>query len=178
MQIFWSKGFDATTLQDLEQGMGISRQSLYNSFGNKQALFELALGHYQREVIEKNLAPIAESDQPLEALERYFLQRIDAMFDPVAIKGCLMTNTITERALFDPAARDITGRSLRYMQDVFGRAISKARDQGMVPAQKEVDQLALMLVNFAQGLFVLSRMTPNRLSLVRLLDQQMNHLTH
>lgn len=178
MQIFWSKGFDGTTLQDLEQGMGIARQSLYNTFGNKQALFEQALDHYHREVIVKNLAPIAESDQPLDTIERYFLQRIDAVFDPAAIKGCLMTNTITERALFDPAARAAASRSLRYMQDVFGQAISKARDQGLIPAHKNVEQSALMLVNFTQGLFVMSRMTPNRLSLVHLLDQQMEHLKH
>ena len=106
MQIFWSKGFDGTTLQDLEQGMGIARQSLYNTFGNKQALFEQALDHYHREVIVKNLAPIADSDQPLDTIERYFLQRIDAVFALPPVDRCGICRTSLARRYRKPGTRD------------------------------------------------------------------------
>ena len=119
VQMFWRQGFEGTSMHGLEKAMGIKCQSLYNTFHNKQHLFERALAHYHQTVIVPNLAPLSTSKTPLKAIEAYFRARIDAVFDPSSIKGCLVTNSITERAFFDDRVRALTAQSLDYMQSAF-----------------------------------------------------------
>ena len=170
--IFWKRGFDGTSMQDLEQAMGIKRQSLYNTFENKQTLYERALAYYHRTVIVRNLASLHTSKTPLKAIETYFRARIDAVFDPSAIKGCLITNSITERALFDDRVRSLTVQSLDHMRAAFTTAVSNARKSGEIGKDKDPVVWGALLLNCAQGLFVLSRVHPDR----KVLTNSVNHL--
>lgn len=163
--IFWERGFDATSMQDLEQAMGIKRQSLYDTFGNKQTLYERALAHYYQTVIVRNLASLHTSKTPLKAIETYFRARIDAVYDPSAIKGCLITNSITERALFDDRVRSLSSQSLDHMQAAFTAAVSNAREKGEISKDKDPLVWGMLLLNCAQGLFVLSKVRPDRKTL-------------
>lgn len=160
--IFWERGFEGTSIQDLEKAMGIKRQSLYNAFQNKQTLYERALAHYHQTVIVRNLAPLHTSKKPLKAIEAYFRARIDAIFDPSAIKGCLITNSITERALFDDRVRSLNAQSLDHMQAAFTTAVSNGRQSGEISEDKDPAVWGALLLNCAQGLFVLSRVHPDR----------------
>lgn len=170
--IFWTRGFESTSMRDLEEGMGIKRQSLYNTFHSKQALYERALAHYHQTVIVPNLAPLYTSEAPLKAIEAYFRARIDAVFDPSALKGCLVTNSITERALFDDRVRGLTAKSLDYMQAAFVAALTKARSLGEIGKDKDPALWGALLLNCAQGLFVMSRIRPDR----KTLTSSVNHM--
>lgn len=162
VQIFWERGFEATSMQDLEVGMGIGRQSLYATFHNKQALFESALGHYHRHVIVPNLEPMRSSKTPMKAIESYFRDRIDDVFDPSAISGCLITNSVTEKALFDDRIRALTANSIAYMQKSFTQAVANARNAGQISPGKDPVLWGCVLLNCAQGLFVLSKVRPEK----------------
>lgn len=161
-------------MQDLEKAMGIKRQSLYNSFKSKQDLFERALAYYHQSVIVPNLAPLRTSKAPMKAIETYFRARIDDVFDPSAITGCLITNSVTERALFDDRVRALTARSIEYMQAAFTTAVANARTAGEISKDKDPVLWGALLVSCTQGLFVLSKVRPNRknltLSVKKLLD--------
>ena len=169
--IFWTRGFEGTSMRDLEEGMGIKRQSLYNAFHNKQALYERVLAHYHQTVIVPNLAPLYTSEAPLKAIEAYFRARIDAVFDPSALKGCLVTNSITERALFDDRVRVLTAQSLDYMQSAFVAALTKAQSLGDIGKDKDPVLWGALLLNCAQGLFVMSRIRPDRKTLTSSVNQ-------
>src|SRR5262245_10414991 len=176
VRIFWTRGFEGTSISDLEEGMGIKRQSLYNAFGNKQTLYERALAHYHRTVIVPNLAALYSSGSPIKAIEAYFRARIDAVFDPSMIKGCLITNSVTERALFDDRVRALTTKSLDYMQAAFFAAVTNARKLGEIGNDKDPALWAALLLNCAQGLFVLSRAHPDRKTLTSSANQLLSLL--
>ena len=99
---------------------------------------------------------------PLKAIEAYFRARIDSVFDPSANKGCLVTNSITERALFDERTRALTAQSLDYMRTAFTSAVANARKLGEISRDKDPVIWGALLLNCAQGLFVLSRVSPDR----------------
>src|SRR5438874_6443287 len=95
---FWDHGYDGTSLADLERSMGISRSSLYATFGSKRALFVTAFERY----IEDVLTPLVEAAEREPAgldrivsffgdVRRTFLDR-----PPTARRGCLLVNSMTE----------------------------------------------------------------------------------
>jgi TetR/AcrR family transcriptional repressor of nem operon len=176
VRIFWTRGFEGTSMSDLEEGMGIKRQSLYNTFRNKQTLYERALTHYHQTVIIPSFAPLQTSASPLKAIEAYFRDRIDAVFDPSAIKGCFITNSVTERGLLDDRARALAVRSLDYMRAAFGVAVAKAQELNEIGKDKDPIAWAALLLNCAQGLFVMSKTHPDRKTLTSPVKEVLNLL--
>lgn len=165
VQIFWTQGFERTSMEDLERAMGIKRQSLYNAFHSKQALFERAVAFYHETVIIPNLSSLRTSKTPIKAIEAYFRARINDVFDASAIKGCLITNSVTERAIFDDQVRALTAQSIEYMQATFTIAVANARKSGEIGGDKDPALWGALLANCAQGLFVMSKIRPDRKTL-------------
>jgi TetR/AcrR family transcriptional repressor of nem operon len=104
---FWSRGYEATSLADLEACTGLSRSSLYQAFDSKWGLFEAALARYQERNVDPVLAALEHPDAGLEALRGYFAALAAALrAEPeLAVRGCLVVNTMTELAGRDDRAR-------------------------------------------------------------------------
>ncbi len=177
MREFWLKGYHATSIPKLESAMGISRQSIYDSFKSKQALFLQVLKHYQIHVIEKNLSYIETADSPKQAICDYFIARAEDALNDNVIKGCLLTNSIAELAQHDKAVREQTNKTLAYMRKVFHDAINKAKHLNEISNNLDTDSTADFLVNSAQGLFILSRMNATKSSVNGVVKQIENLLT-
>tara|TARA_R110002111_G_scaffold171448_4_gene237000 strand:- start:523 stop:1101 length:579 start_codon:yes stop_codon:yes gene_type:complete len=168
---FWSKGYEATSIPNLEVQMGIKRQSLYDTFGSKHSLFLTSLKHYHDHVIVKNLAKLLTASSPKEAIKDYFHQRVQSIDDPSVIDGCLVTNSLTELGLFDDEVKAQTRRTLEYMEQVFYKAILRAQEIGEIDASKNAELIATQLLNNAQGLFVMSKSGMGRTKLNTLVEQ-------
>jgi TetR/AcrR family transcriptional regulator, transcriptional repressor for nem operon len=104
---FWRKGFEATSLADLEDCTGLSRSSLYQAFGSKRGLFEAALARYREQDLDPVLTDLERPGAGLAELRQYFTMLSDVLrADPeLAARGCLVVNTMTELAARDEAAR-------------------------------------------------------------------------
>ena len=76
VEVFWSKGYEATSIKDLQEGMGIRRQSLYDTFGSKRELFLTVLRFYHENVIVNNLNHLLSTSAPKKSIQRIFRQRI------------------------------------------------------------------------------------------------------
>jgi len=163
---FWEKGYEATSMQDLQNAMGIKRQSLYDTFGSKHELFMSSLRYYHEHVIGRNLFQLTTASSPKKAIHDYFEQRLSDIDDPNIIKGCLLTNSATELGLWDDAVKVQIKSMLEGMEDIFFTAIKRAQDLGEVNTDKDAKLLAIQLVNNAQGLFVMAKsgMSKNKLS--------------
>jgi TetR/AcrR family transcriptional repressor of nem operon len=171
VRIFWLKGYEATTIPALEIQMGIKRQSLYNTFGNKHSLFLSALKRYHDQIIVENFAQLLTTSSPKRAIKDYFYQRIKGIRDPNTIDGCLITNSLTELGLSDQEVKKQTKKTLEYMEQVFYKAIMRAQDLGEVDSSKNAELIAMQLLNNAQGLFVLSKSGTSRKKLNTLVEQ-------
>ena len=164
MREFWIRGYYATSIPKLENAMGISRQSIYDSFKSKRALFLQVLKYYQQNVIEKNLSHIEHAVSPKQAICEYFEDRAEDALKSDVIKGCLLTNSIAELAQHDKEVRDQTNVTLAYMRKIFQQAIVKAKSLNEISNSLDVESTADFLVNSAQGLFILSRMNATKSS--------------
>lgn len=171
MREFWTRGYHATSIPKLESAMGISRQSIYDSFKSKRALFLQVLKYYQKNVIEKNLSHIEQAESPKHAICEYFAARAEDALNSNVIKGCLLTNSIAELAQHDKAVRDQTNSTLAYMKNVFKRAIAKSKNLNEISEELDTESAADFLVNSAQGLFILSRMNATRSSVNGVVEQ-------
>src|SRR5215211_1091932 len=97
VQLFWERGYEGTSLAELEAHLGLGRQSLYNTFGDKQTLFLKALERYRRIMSEEVLAPLNAPDASLDAIRAFFKASVESLTAPGPRRACLVANTILER---------------------------------------------------------------------------------
>ncbi len=95
IELFWKKGYYATSINDLVQHLGLSRSSLYDTFGDKHELFERAFEHYQKINSESLRQYLDSQDNVREGLRQLFEKAIDTALQDPDHKGCLMVNTPT-----------------------------------------------------------------------------------
>jgi TetR/AcrR family transcriptional repressor of nem operon len=156
VQLFWQRGYEGTSLADLETHLGLGRQSLYNTFGDKHALFLKALDRYKREFGEEIVAGLNAPDAGLDAIRAFFHSAVQSHTSGPR-RGCLLTRTISERGGEDSAAllrcnhaRDVLERSFRH-------ALVGAKERGEVAADLDVEATATLLGIQNYGLNVMAK---------------------
>src|SRR3989454_12499362 len=151
MQAFWSRGYEATSIQHLVDRMGIQRGSLYDTFGDKRALFFAAIDRYDRVVTAKLLAALDEPASGRDAIRRFFRAKVELALEPRRPRGCLVTNSAAELASRDRGAATRVGAVLGKIEAAFHRAVGRARKAGEVERARDPRALARVLTNSAQG---------------------------
>ncbi|MEQ6694486.1 helix-turn-helix domain-containing protein, partial [Pseudomonas aeruginosa] len=102
MELFWSKGYEATSLQDLLNATGLSKSSLYESFGNKQSLFEAAFTRYFEGRAKQMSERLEQAVSPLAFL-RDCLRSVLEETERATPRGCMLVNVANEFSTSDPA---------------------------------------------------------------------------
>ncbi|MEM6926081.1 MAG: TetR/AcrR family transcriptional regulator [Myxococcota bacterium] len=156
LELFWSRGYDAVSMSDLQRSLGIGRQSLYNTFGDKEQLFAEALEAYIRRS-ETSLAEGLGPESDLVALRAHFDCIVEQVTEGEPRRGCLVTNTTVGRSPHDQRTAELTGRSMAMMREAYARALDNAKRAGQVPAEADVASIAKMLTSVSAGLAVLAR---------------------
>ena len=93
VEVFWAKGYEAASIQDLVDAMGIQRGSLYATFGGKQQLFLTALNRYGEVVVKKLLEILGSKDSAFESIELFFAQLVEHLLTAGPLRSCLVTNS-------------------------------------------------------------------------------------
>jgi len=158
LELFWRRGYEATSLSDLVEHLGIGRASIYATFGSKHELYLRALERYDR----AGLPPIVrELSQPGPALPavRAVVRRYasEAADDQLRRNGCMVTNAAAELAPHDPAAARHVERNWDQLETVLHSALVRAQAQGELPADRDPLTLARMLLVLLQGLRVVGK---------------------
>jgi TetR/AcrR family transcriptional repressor of nem operon len=162
MSAFWTRGYGATSVEDLVAHMGIQRGSLYATFGDKRSLFLSALERYQRVVTRELFEALEAPGSGLEAIRRFFRLRVERSLDRSRPPGCLVTNSAVELSRRDRGAAARVGDSLARLEAAFRHALARARAQGELAAGRDVRGLARFLTSSAQGLSVMAKAFPDR----------------
>lgn len=152
-ELFWRLGYDVVSVQDLEAATGLGRGSLYNAFGDKEALFLAALDRY----VEKyGTAPFRHlTGRDVAKGIRLMLDAIiERMSDPANPRGCLLTNTSLAFGTGSSRIDAEVAKRVRAMEDALEEAIARARDEGQIPADSDPKQLARFYCAVAQSLGV------------------------
>ena len=161
MRVFWRQGYAATSVQDLVEGTGLSRSSLYGTFENKQGLFQQALQRYAA-VTTANVE-LLSGPGAARALIRQLLLRIaqEELDDPLR-RGCLVANAALELAGHDEAVAELVAHNLQRLQKALEALIARAQAAGEVPTGRSARALARFFVNTMQGMRVLGKGSPAR----------------
>ncbi|WP_248961490.1 TetR/AcrR family transcriptional regulator [Sphaerisporangium perillae] len=165
VEIFWCKGYGGTTPQDLVDGLGVGKGSLYNTFTSKQALFEKALRRYGDRRVA-GLVEVLEGSGPVRERLRAALERLvdTGLSDPYR-RGCLAVNTAAEPAGADPALGEIVRSVFDRMEAAFQAAIEEGRRHGEIDADRDPREAASLLLSTAIGMSVVAKTAdrPDRL---------------
>lgn len=175
MHLFWAKGFQGTSMQDLVDGLGVSRQSLYDTFGDKHALFEAALDRY-RELQALPIRRALEREAPVgEVLRDFFAGLITALIDCEG-KGCFMVNSTAELASQDDAVFGTCSANTRQLEAAFTGLLARAQQAGEISSDRSAVQLARFLVSQINGLAVTAKATRDRKVLNDVVDVTLSAL--
>ena len=160
MIAFWGRGYNATSLQDLVECMGVNRASLYDTFGDKYSLFLDSLYTYKMIYIKSYLVQQTKKYTPREAIINYFL---DMILKADERNGCLMVNTALELSPHDEKVAKIVNQSFAYIEKTFFRKmIKKGQVSGEISKAVVSTTTARTLLSLLIGLCVLSRSDTNK----------------
>src|SRR5713226_10191483 len=154
--VFWSRGYEATSIQDLVDATGVNRGSLYGTFGDKQGLFLAVIDHYLETIATPMIAELANPD-PRAAIEGMFAALIRRNSDPAFPRGCLITNTSLECPVSgDTIARKIA-EAMGQQETAIYRVLHRAQSEGSIAASRDARALARFFLGVAQGLNVVNK---------------------
>lgn len=162
ISIFWEKGYHATSLYDLIEGLGIGRSSIYHAFGDKHNLFVKALERYQEEAtarIEAALNDASSVKEGIKALLR--LGVVDTLGDECP-RGCFKVNTEVELASHDELIKNVLHEDELLIEEALIKAIKKGQKEGQINASRDPKALAHFLCNTITGLRVYSKIRSDR----------------
>jgi TetR/AcrR family transcriptional regulator, transcriptional repressor for nem operon len=157
MQLFWEKGYEATSISDLEEHLGLGRQSIYNVFGDKRQIFLKALASYAQTSCDVVDRLLIHGHEGLESIRAYLLTSVDFVASSKRRRACLIVNTIMENATADPDVGATCRMTYQSLIRGFRAALQRAVDRGEIPPKTDVAATATMLAAQEYGMSVLAK---------------------
>src|SRR5260370_30330632 len=153
MTVFWEQGYEATSTDDLLRAMGIGRQSMYDTFGDKHRLYLEALQRYQAEYGARLLERLHATSSPLSALREVLLAVANETPGERA-RGCLAVNATMELAHTDPEVASMVRTSELLCQAALERVVREAKRTGELSSAVDERSAGRFLFTTVQGLRV------------------------
>jgi TetR/AcrR family transcriptional regulator, transcriptional repressor for nem operon len=172
--IFWAKGFNATSMQDLIDGMNISRQSLYDTFGNKQDLFDQCLSNYQKEAIQMNCEILDSDKKTKEIIHDFFDYLILTIINDTQNKNCFIINTMIETIPENSEARHIVNKNFEELQLAIYNTLKKGKDNNDFSSPFTIDELTNHIITSMYGIKVIGKLKKDKKTLDNLVKTTMS----
>ncbi len=177
LDLFWRRGYEGTSLRDLLEGMDISRQSLYDTFGDKRSLFLKVLARYEKLAMD-GLIRHLEGQRTLAAIRgfcEYFMSEIVHDTDR---GSCLMASTAIEVGRADPEIQATVKAYFTRVEAAMHAALVSATEAGEIGPDRDLRGFARHLVNALHGLGIMGRAGASRPALRQMLNVALSVLEH
>ncbi|MFI5528743.1 TetR/AcrR family transcriptional regulator [Kitasatospora sp. NPDC051853] len=176
MDLFWERGYEATSMADLVEHLGIARASLYGTFGSKHELYLSALKRYLESRETGFVGALSQPGPALPAVRALVESWVDeALHDPEQ-RGCLVVNAAVELSSRDPVVAAQVERSWTVLETALTSALVRAHAQGELDEAKDPYALARFLLVLLQGIRVIARAAPDRVRIRAAADQALSLL--
>ncbi|MNV55108.1 HTH-type transcriptional repressor ComR [compost metagenome] len=162
MQVFWEKGFEATSLSDLTSRMGIQRPSIYSTFGDKKGLFEAALRKYTSSHAAYVRNKLQNNSSVKEAFRDFFENIVTKEYGQHPNWGCFCINSMVELSPHDEKFELLTREHQMYLSVIFQETIDRGLRSGELDPAINAKSLAQTLVISLIGLTVIMKSRPER----------------
>lgn len=162
MEIFWARGYDGTSIQDLVRHMGINRQSIYDTFGDKHTLFLQSLDRY-REIQSRKVFDVLERQGSVKKnLGQLFEEVVARALSEEGRRGCFVGNSMSQLAGRCKETAGRTCNSVATAEKMFRRALERGKEQGELPRVRDTRAVARFLYCNLQGLLLLAKAARDR----------------
>jgi TetR/AcrR family transcriptional repressor of nem operon len=157
--VFWAKGYEATSTRDLSARTGLTPSSIYAAFGDKRRMFRRALDHYLGRLREK-MASLEATRSPGDAITGFFEDTIERSLADSLQRGCMLVNSALEASPQDPEFRADIASELELIEGFFRRRIAAGQQRGEISPAHSAEDAARQLLTVLLGIRVLARARP------------------
>lgn len=164
VELFRRRGFKHTSFADLTAELGVGRQSLYDTYGDKQALYRIVLSRYLDRGVDLIRRRLAGPEPVRQRLTVLFDEMLSVQYDKDQA-GCLMVNSMIELSPHDADTRALAQRHAREIEQLFASALGAAQRRGELGPERDPVALARFLYHTMLGLSVACRSLGERDSL-------------
>ena len=167
--LFWEKGFEATSMNEVVARTGLNKHSLYSEFGDKEKLFIDCIDYYSSNSSRFVRDILARKPLGLSNIEAFFENRVSyAASDDC--KGCLIFNSVTEKETLSEEVNQKVKALLSSFNVVFYNCLKAAQDNNEISSDKNCKVLASYLTCFTSGLVNYGKNETNKKKLRKMVD--------
>ncbi|MBU1138960.1 MAG: TetR/AcrR family transcriptional regulator [Proteobacteria bacterium] len=156
LNLFWKKGYGATSIQDIEKATGLKRTSLYNAFGNKRSLFMKVLSTYSDNIKEMLIKTISESADCRAMTKDWLNKVIDFQFNDITPGGCLVIFSVLENEQHDQEVKKLAQSLFWQEKELIEQDFYRGIKEGELPPDFACQRMAGVITATASGLVILA----------------------
>ncbi|MGD8630011.1 MAG: TetR/AcrR family transcriptional regulator [Gammaproteobacteria bacterium] len=171
MRVFWKNGYEGTSIQDLEDAMGLKRTSIYNAFGNKRALFKRVMAFYKASVMARLFAEMDTAPDIREGVRRLLNSALDIHFDQANPGGCLVVLSVLEGGQHDAQSQASLQQTLQDLRSALQSRLSRARKAGELSPDLDTAATATTIATTMTGIMVMGKANFTRAALNKTVKQ-------
>ena len=171
MLVFWEKGYEGTSIQDLEHATGLNRTSIYNAFGNKRAVFDSVMSCYKESVMAALFAELDAAANIKEGIRRMLNGALEIHFDEDNPGGCLVVLSILESGQHDEKSKASMQQTLHDLKSALQARLSKAKKSGELSRDLDAGSTATTIATTMVGMMVMGKANFSRTALRKTVNQ-------
>ena len=171
MLVFWEKGYEGTSIHDLETATNLNRTSIYNAFGNKRAVFERVMGCYKESVMSALFVELDGAPNIKEGIRRMLNGALDIHFDEDNPGGCLVVLSILESGQHDEQSQASMRQTIQDLKSTLQARLSKAKKSGELSKDLDAGSTATTIATTMAGMMVLGKANFTRAALKKTINQ-------
>jgi len=171
MLVFWEKGYEGTSIQDLEDATGLKRTSIYNAFGNKRALFERVMACYKESVMAALFTDMDKAPDIRQGVRRLLNGALDIHFDEGNPGGCLVVRSVLESGQHDARSQAALQQTIHELKHALQARLTRARKAGELSPQLHTAATATTIATLMTGMMVMGKANFTRAALRKTISQ-------
>ncbi len=162
VSLFWLKGYNGTSMQDLVDSLGISRSSLYDTYGDKHTLFLKALEFYQSTSGNQMCSIVTNATSAIDAIRELLEMITNNLLKDKQHRGCFMVNAEVELAPLDAEVRKMICKNEKLIEEAFQLAIQKGQASGEITNKQDARALTRFFLTTIKGIQVSAKSTTDK----------------
>ncbi len=171
MELFRVKGFAGTSMQDIEKATGLGRGSIYNAFGDKQALYLTVLARFASLGRERLKAMLTGAPTAMEGIRMVVRMLAVGCMSPHGSAGCLIGSATSERATSDETTKAVLEAAFADKMELIRRQLTLAQEEGDFGADRDPESTAKFMVMCMQGMMLMAKASEQNEDLGRIAEE-------
>lgn len=174
IEVFWKKGYEVASAEDLLKAMGIGKGSFYLAYKNgKQELFEKSLQRFFYKYFDQFLKGLKTIENPIESIKAFYYQMSDEASGP-HINGCYFSNAMIQ--VEKQEVKDQAASIMMKISNCFAEVLISAKQKGVLDFKVPKDILSLYFLNLWSGLNITRQLEQNPKKIKKLIDEHFKQI--